>query len=147
MNELCHAEVFAFHRFLTHWYTAKEPQDKLLFTEFTDVLTSDFELVTPDGRIFNRKQLAERVWEAYGAHARAQRPFKVWVEEFRGRPLSPDLHLCTYEEWQWVDGRTRIRQTSAIFRKSDLARSGVEWVHVHETWMRPPPKEDEADSR
>lgn len=145
MNELCHAEVFAFHRFLTHWYTAKEPQDKLLFTEFTDVLTTDFQLIGPDGRIHSRKELADRVWNAYGAHAKAARPFKVWVEEFKGRSLAPGLHLCTYEEWQWVDGRTRLRQTTALFRESEQARNGVEWVHVHETWMRPPAKDETED--
>lgn len=135
MNELCHAEVFAFHRFLTKWYAGREQPDKLLFTEFTDVLDPEFVLVTPYGRIVKRDELVDRVWKAYGAHAKASRPFKVWVERFEGRPLSDELHLAMYEEWQWVDARTRVRQTSAIFRKSEQARNGVEWVHVHETWL------------
>jgi len=137
MNELCHAEVFEFHRFLMKWYSGRDKPDKLTFTEFSDVLDKHFTLVTPYGRIVGREELLTRVWEAYGAHARAKGPFRVWVERFEGRPLTPEFHLCTYEEWQWVDARTRIRQTTAIFRKSEMARNGVEWVHVHETWLTP----------
>lgn len=142
MNELCRAEVFAFHRFLMKWYAGRDEPDELLFTEFTDVLTPDFTLITPYGRIVDRDELKQRVWDAYGAHAGATRPFRVWVERFSGRPLTDELHLCTYEEWQWVDARTRIRQTTALFEKSDQARSGVEWVHVHETWLTPSRGED-----
>jgi hypothetical protein len=137
MNELCRAEVYAFHRFLTKWYAGRGQPDKLLFSEFTDVLDRDFALVTPYGRTIGRAELVDAVWRAYGAHASSARPFKVWVERFDGRILSDNLHLGTYEEWQWVDARTRVRQTTAIFRKSEQARHGVEWVHVHETWLVP----------
>ncbi len=135
MNELCHAEVFAFHRFLTRWYSGRDQPDKLLFTEFTDVLDPQFQLVTPFGRIVQRAELVDRVWKAYGAHASASRPFKVWVERFEGRTIADGLHLALYEEWQWVDARTRVRQTTALFRQSEQARNGVEWVHLHETWL------------
>ena len=135
MNELCRAEVFEFHRFLMKWYTDRDKPDKLLFTEFTDVLATDFRLVTPQGRIFTRPQLEKRVWDAYGVHAKDPVPFRVWVERFEGRPLGPDHHVVMYEEWQEVRGETRVRQSSAVFRKSDQSRNGVDWVHVHETWL------------
>ena len=137
MNELCRAEVYAFHRFLTKWYAGRDQPDKLLFSEFTDVLDKDFVLISPFGRTITRAEVVDAVWRAYGAHAGSTRPFKVWVERFDGKPLSDTLHLGMYEEWQWVDARTRVRQTSVIFRKSEQARHGVEWVHVHETWLVP----------
>ncbi len=138
MNELCRAEVYEFHRFLVKWFTGRERPDKLLFVEFSDVLAPDFRLVSPAGRIFTRTELEARVWEAYGAHGRDPNPFRVWVERFEGRPLGEGHHLVLYEEWQEVKGETKVRQSSAVFRKSEHARNGVDWVHVHETWLATP---------
>jgi hypothetical protein len=43
--------------------------------------------------------------------------------------------LATYEEWQVIEGETRGRLSTALFRNREGTPNGIEWVHLHETWM------------
>ena len=44
--------------------------------------------------------------------------------------------LATYEEWQQEGGRpTSGRVTSVLFRRRLGLPQGLEWHHVHETWI------------
>ncbi len=135
MNELCRAEVYDFHRFLMKWFTSTEVPSELEFVRFTDVLATDFQLVTPEARLLDKAELHTYVWKAHGAHARSDVPFRIWVENYSGRPIGEGLYLCMYEEWQDTNGVVKGRQSSAIFRPDDQTRNGVVWVHVHETWL------------
>lgn len=41
----------------------------------------------------------------------------------------------TYEEWQDTGQGERGRISSVLFRRRERAPNGVEWLHVHETWI------------
>jgi hypothetical protein len=45
------------------------------------------------------------------------------------------LCLVTYEEWQHLSGTASGRISSAWFRARSDTPHGVEWLHVHETWL------------
>ena len=65
-------------------------------------------------------------------------PFRIWIESFQPRLVAGNLALVTYEEWQEVEGRVTGRLSSALFREMETAPKGVEWLHVHETWLPKP---------
>ena len=55
-----------------------------------------------------------------------------------------------YEEWQYSKYSTTARISTAILKEThqkadddDSDNNGLEWVHVHETWM---PEEDLVDA-
>lgn len=73
--------------------------------------------------------------EAHGVHVDADPPLDVAVRNVRHRLSRDDLCLLTYQEWQrWGDEETG-RQSSVLFRERASAPNGVEWVHLHETWL------------
>lgn len=145
MNQRCLAEVYDFHRFLIAWFTGKAARDELEFSRIPDVMAEDFQLVRPDGQVVDRNTLRHAIWRSWGAHARYDPPFRIWVENFRSRTLSPTLQLVTYEEWQEVRGQIRGRMSTAIFRDDEHTPNGVVWLHVHETWLGARPGDDDLD--
>lgn len=46
-----------------------------------------------------------------------------------------DIALVTYEESQSRDGDKRVLFSSALFRDKEGTPNGLEWLHVHETWL------------
>jgi hypothetical protein len=46
-----------------------------------------------------------------------------------------DILLVTYEEWQQSGDQTTARLSTALFRDKPDAPNGLEWLHVHETWL------------
>jgi hypothetical protein len=57
------------------------------------------------------------------------------VKEVAVRLLSPQLALTTYEEWQEIEGKVTARVSTAVFKQKANTPNGVEWLHVHETWL------------
>ena len=51
------------------------------------------------------------------------------------RDVSPPLSVLSYQEWQELPDRTVVRISTVLFRESESAPGGVEWVHLHEGWL------------
>jgi len=94
----------------------------------------DFEIVSPTGDRRDGKTLRADLRNGHGTFADADPPFEIRVANVRTRAESADSCLVTYEEWQRADGGWEGRVSSALFRRAD-APNGVEWVHLHETWL------------
>jgi hypothetical protein len=121
------------HRFFVAWMTGGAPRNAATFARFVDVVADGFALISPSGVITERAPLIAELEAAHGA--RKGQGFQIRVRNFRQRHTACGLCLVTYEEWQDLAGSTTGRLSSAWFRAREGTPHGVEWLHVHETWL------------
>ena len=131
MDDRCRAEVEQLHFFFEGWMGGTLEADPETFRRLGDVLAPEFEMISPGGERTTRDELVAGLMPAHG-------PFRIRIANYRGRSLSKEMHLITYEEWQVIDGETRGRLSTALLRNRKGTPNGVEWVHLHETWMPEP---------
>lgn len=134
MDDRCRTEVEQLHEFFVGWMSGRLEADPGTFRRLDDVLAAEFEMVSPDGERIMRDQLTSGLLSAHGVHAGRTRPFRIRIVNYRGHPLDRNLLLATYEEWQVIEGETRGRLSTALFRNRKGTPNGVEWVHLQETW-------------
>jgi len=131
VHDACRREVIDLHRFFVGWLGGDLPDDEESFDRVRRVLADGFAIVTPDGQRSERLTLLEGL-----RAARGRRPgLRIWIEAFQGREISDGLFLATYEEWQQESSAPHGRLSSALFRRASGAPQGVDWLHVHETWL------------
>lgn len=132
-SEACRREIDELHRFFEDWFVGSLPATDEAFQRFEDVLASDFVIIGPGGLELERAAILDRV---RGAHAsRSGGEFSIWIENARVRECLVDRCLVTYEEWQRAGDEPRGRFSSVVFGVRADAPNGVEWRHVHETWL------------
>ena len=129
----CHDEILELHEFFESWMTG----GKADFPRFSRVMAGDFEMISPDGSRMDRDVLLSRMRDLRGTLAPDE--FTITVKNIRVRSLAPGLFLAGYEEWQTRGAETKARFSTAVFREKPEHPNQVEWVHVHETWLRPSP--------
>ena len=135
MQAQCQREVVELHGFLVGWMTGALPRSAATFARFADVLADGFALISPRGVVTERRQLLRELEAAYGAHTGNGEGFRIEIQNFRHRRTEGVLCLVTYEEWQQLSGAATGRLSSAWFRARNDTPHGVEWLHLHETWM------------
>jgi hypothetical protein len=135
MQAQCQREVVELHGFLVGWMTGAAPRSAAVFARFADVLADGFVLISPRGEITERRALLRELESVHGAHRADDHGFRVEVREFRHRRTEAGVCLVTYEEWQHLSGTATGRLSSAWFRARSDTPHGVEWLHVHETWL------------
>ena len=130
MEASCRKELDELHRFFAEWLTGGCEED---LGRCESALAKDFEIVWPAGNRMKRHELLDALKERYGIHD--GRTFRISIENVSGRMVGEGIYLLSYEEWQQTDEGRRGRQSTALLRHRDDAPNGVEWVHVHETWL------------
>jgi hypothetical protein len=127
----CRTEIEEVHRFFQEWFAGRLPREAF---DRVDVLAEDFRIVWPDGSLTTRVELLERLQSAYGS--RAEAPLTIEIDRIELREVGPALWLATYEEWHGSETERQGRLSSAVLRlKAEGTPHGVEWLHVHETWL------------
>lgn len=132
MLESCRREIRELHAFFQGWFRGELEDSDASYARFGDVLASDFEIVSPEGRRTPRRDLVAALRTTHGKDAPTAR---IWTQSERIRPIGDGLWLATYEEWQEQSGSETRRISSALFRGRTDTPNGVEWLHVHETWI------------
>lgn len=128
--EDCEREIRSLHSFFVDWYTGSDEAD---FDRFEEALAPSFEMVTPDGDMLARGGVL--------AHARGRHgedevgDFGIEIRNVRLLDSHEDRALVRYEEWQDTNRGENGRVSTALFRPSDEAPEGVEWMYLHETWL------------
>ncbi|TPL43602.1 DUF4440 domain-containing protein [Mesorhizobium sp. B2-4-6] len=126
------AEILALHRFFVEWYdgATAEAAD---FGLFERAMGPGMRMIPPSGAVLDR--------EAVVGHVRANRgafdgDFDIEITDIH--LVWEDRHavLVTYVEWQRRAGARTARLASAFFTENPSAPNGVEWRHLHETWMQ-----------
>ena len=136
---LCSSEVVRLHQFFVDWFTGAIPKSDANFKRVSSALSSDFHIVSPRGHIQGRTDLLQGLVKSHGSHEK----YGMIIEIKNCRLISTTgngkTFLMTYEEWQRMGPTTNSQSTARIatvvFRKSKNGWNGLEWLHVHETWM------------
>ena len=130
------AEIEDLHQFFVDWFSGSLPQTDAAFHRFSNVMATDMHIVSPDGQIQNRDQLIEGLWQAHGCRKGDHPSFRIWIENVRVRSSLNSAILATYEEWQAIKGDQTRRLSTVLFREKEETPNGLEWIHVHETWLK-----------
>ncbi len=133
MNQRFEAEIREFHDALTDWFTGKSPRTVEGYSAVSDVIAEDFLLISPAGVVTEGTPLTARIEGAHGVQSDV--PFSIRIENCRLRVADASYCLGTYEEWNERDGATTARLSTALLRANADLRHGLEWLHLHETWL------------
>lgn len=130
-------EIVAFHEFLEDWLGGSLDQTNQRFERAEKVLPDDFEIVSPSGERRTRSDVLADLRDGYGSLAAddLDPDFRIRIENVNIRFERDDSCLLTYEEWQRQGGEWEGRLSSVLFRWEEETPNGVEWVHLHETWL------------
>lgn len=128
------AEVIDFHRFFEAWYDAATA-DHTDFGRCERTFGQAFYMIPPTGRIFDRAETIELI---RANRATFQGNFTIEISDIRASYETTDTIVLTYVEAQTRAGKYSRRQASALFTASSSAPNGVEWQHLHETWLQMP---------
>lgn len=129
-EKACKAEVIRLHQFLVNWRTGAIAKNENTFKLLSEVLSSDFQVVSADGDIIGRTDLLQEIIKSYNTYEKGD--LTVDINNFR-LIRSGKTCLMTYKEWQRIESTTTARIATVVFRR--LKESRLEWVHVHETWV------------
>jgi len=122
------------HRFFQDWFRGVVAETAL--SRLEAALSPDFVLITPAGRVLDRQTVLTGVGSQHGSDPVA----RLWIENVTLRRAWTESMIVTYEEWQERRGRAaRGRLSTVVFGTHPLQPTGLEWVHLHETWLGLPP--------
>ena len=125
-------EIIELHEFFEAWLGGKLEDTDANFQRFVSVTGAGFHIIAPDGSRMERDELRRQIRAAHGSRL----TWRMWIENIRLHHQQGDLLLVTYEEWQQRDDAApTARVTTALFRENAACPQGVEWLHVHETWI------------
>ena len=135
--EACAYEVRRLHTVIADWTTGAVGSTDENFASFANALAPNFVIINPGGVEENREQVIPRFRSLYAA--RAGCGFRIEIREPILRHDLGESALITYRE-HWFEGE---RETSVIFSTALLqlptgGPGGTAWLHLHETWLRPP---------
>jgi hypothetical protein len=92
-------------------------------------------MIPPTGSIFDRDATIELIRSNKSSF---NGDFSIEIEDIRSGWEAADMIVVTYIEAQVKGGKSSRRQASALFTSSSSAPNGVEWRHLHETWLQMP---------
>ena len=128
------AEVIDLHRFFVDWFVAARA-DAVDFDRFERVMGEGLRMVTPDGKVLDRDAVVDHVRTS---RASCDDGFAISIDDIRPGWQDADTIVVFYVEAQLRAGKHSRRQSSAVFTTSSSAPNGVEWRHLHETWLQVP---------
>lgn len=148
LEERAEREVEELHRFFQDWFNGEVENTDDAYSRFSEVLAQGFVIVGPGGVAQERQDLLDGLRRAYAPEG--TEPVELWIENFRLHRQLPtedgDLVLVSYQEWQQRGESRRGRLSSALLREHPGTPNGLEWLHVHETWLPPGTEPSGAES-
>ena len=124
-------EVHRLHDVIEAWFLGGIDD----LAPFAEALADDFHIVSPSGTTRSKAAVVEGMTDAQGMYEASSPAFGIRIENATVRVDDGDSWLVTYEEHQRVDGDWEARTSSVLLRERAVAPAGVEWVHLHETWL------------
>ncbi|MBV1862604.1 MAG: hypothetical protein KUG77_29555 [Nannocystaceae bacterium] len=128
----CEEEIVGLHRFFQEWFLGGFSDRKRGFKRFTDVMDPAFVMVSPQGVAIALPDLSAGLNGAFGTW---QSGSSIEVVDVSLRHVHADLALLTYVETQHVKGEDTARLSTVLMRQREATPNGVQWLHVHETWV------------
>ncbi|MGX9117422.1 DUF4440 domain-containing protein [Mesorhizobium sp. BHbsci] len=128
------AEIVDLHRFFVDWFD-RASADRVDFSRFERVMGDGFCMVAPSGQVLDRKAVLDHI---KASRATCDGDFAISIEDIRAGWQAGDTIVISYVEAQQRAGKHSRRRSSAVFTTSSSAPNGVEWRHLHETWLQMP---------
>ncbi len=131
------AEVVRLHEVIAAWTTGAAADTDEAFHQFAGALAPGFLIINPGGEAEDRNTIVSRFRGLHGA--RADRDFRIEIDESAVLQETTDLALVTYHE-HWFEGAEEksVIIATALLQPGPDAPGGLLWRHLHETWLRPP---------
>lgn len=133
MERRFEAEIREFHHVLNGWFSGTLERTKQGLSGLANVIAEDFILISPRGVIDRAAPLMAEIEAAHGVQSGVA--FSIRIDDCRLRFADGRHCLATYEEWQQREGVTTARLATVLFRVRAGTRHGLEWLHLHETWL------------
>ena len=134
MKHQFEAEIREFHEALAGWFLGTLPRTEQGFSGLADVIAEDFTLISPRGVVDHAVPLMAQIEGAHGVQSVAQ--FSIRIQNCQ-LIFADGMHcLGTYEEWQEREDATTVRLSTVLFRVRAGRRNGLEWAHLHKTWLK-----------
>lgn len=132
MSDAVITEIGQLHDFFERWFRGGvEPEG---FERMERVMAPEFTIVTPEGQVLDRAGILAAVRAGRGS-----REVEIRVENARILWRVGAVTCARYDERHTGAGRRSLRRSTALFREAEAAPNGVEWLHVHETWVEQRP--------
>ncbi|MGX5802584.1 DUF4440 domain-containing protein [Bradyrhizobium sp. Arg314] len=128
------AEVVDLHRFFVDWFDRRRACTTD-FARFEHVIGEGFSMIPPSGQWLDRDAVLDHV---RASRATFDGDFAISIEDIRPGWGTGDVIVLTYIEAQRHAGKQSRRRSSAVFTTNSSAPNGVEWRHLHETWLQMP---------
>lgn len=128
-------EAVRLHEFLQDWLTGALARTPEVYDGFHRVFAPEFLVISPRGTVTERAALVDEFEGLHGQLADRREAFRIEVRNFRARHRFGEVLCATYEEWHELAGNASARLTTVLMRPRAETPLGVEWVHIHETWL------------
>jgi len=138
-KDRCFQEVAELHDFFQDWFNATVEPTEESFARVADVIAAGFTLIGPDAKVTRRAALLDRLRQGHGRWrepgSKEPGTGSIRIDHVRLHLIEGPLAVVVYDERHDVRGEVRVRRTTALFRLVHGTPNGVEWYHVHETWI------------
>lgn len=131
IEQRCKTEIIELHNFFQAWFTGELPRTDESFARFAAVLSPQFVIIFPDGKLIEGASLLAGLRQAHNSRS----DFRIWIKNVRLHHHQPEMALATYEEWQESSEGITARLSTVVFRHQGGKPNELEWLHVHETWL------------
>lgn len=131
----CQVEIERLHSFFVEWFLGAVPKTRREFAQrAAGKFSLGFHVISPRGDLMAYDDTCSGLYDAWGSRRncggfdiKTQNCVALWV---KGRAC-----LMRYEEWQHNGEEETLRVCTALFRMHSSRHAGVEWVHLHETFV------------
>jgi len=130
-------EVIDLHIFFEDWFGGYCENSEQVFAErLLDRMHGDFNIILPGGMMIYGAHFWPEFRKLYGSNP----DFHISIRAVQQQPLAGDsVYLVNYQEWQrnalQSTPKNNGRLSSAVFVEDSDAPNGINWFHVHETWL------------
>jgi hypothetical protein len=130
----CRREIEELHEFFEGWLSGRLPKTEEAFERVEKVLASDSRLIHPSGEFRTREEILSGLRQAHGS----QPSLTIEIREPMLLRSAEETALAIYEEWQTSEDGTDGRISTVQFGRDENLPNGLQWQHVHETWLQEP---------
>jgi hypothetical protein len=127
-------EIVELHAFFVDWFVESD-RPAPDFARFEKAMASDMTMIPPEGEILDRASVVDHVRSARGKVAPG---FSIEIQDIWSAFEDEMSILACYVEVQWRNGQWSRRRSSVLLTRNSSAPLGVEWRHLHETWLQAP---------
>lgn len=133
LGQYCRQEVADIYRLFQDWFNGDVPNTGDILARFAQPLAENFTIIGANGEVVERAAFLSWLGSVHGARS----GFKAWTDDFQLRQHTGEVAIATYQEWQqFADGATTTRVSSLVFREKAGTPNNVEWLHMHESWLK-----------